>query len=190
MKWNTLVSILQVIRTLSHYTFISGTTGHSCTLEILSFVIKMFVLEELKFIIFELMFNTTLLDCFIHPFWIGTKRWVGKHSQMWIHGKYSQATLKSAFSDSFLNQGIKHSQPDFEEGWLKILTRCTHWIITIHTSAQPLWSFQQKPENAKKKSRFILCCLSTRNETLMNLDNIYICIYTCRLEFMLTTYAG
>lgn len=57
---------------------------------------------------------------------------------------------------------------------MKILTFCTPWIMAVHTSAQLLWGFQQKPEKAKN-SRFILCCLFPSNETL---KNIYIYIYT------------
>lgn len=64
--------------------------------------------------------------------------------------------LWNLHSQTLLNQGTKHSQPVFEEAWLKILTCCTHWIFAIHTSARSLWSFQHKPEKAKKL-HIILC---------------------------------
>lgn len=59
----------------------------------------MFILEELKFITLELKKKKDKLEK-IHKCELLAS---------------TQATLKSAVSESFLNQGTKHSQPAFEE---------------------------------------------------------------------------
>lgn len=130
--------------------------------------------------IFELMFNTTLLDCFIHSFWIGKDNEVAKIDKCelgQVYSGYSEVCILRLFSESKYH----YSQPAFEEVWLKILTCCTYWIITAKSLqfTRQLGRFEVFSRNQrkkeKKKSGFILCCLSVRNETVKNLDNIYTC---------------
>lgn len=139
--------------------------------EILSFLNKVFKIKELKFVLLELMFHIILLDCFVQPFWIGKKM----HK---CESGASRLSLRQSMWPSDSSESIRQIvSTSFGRSLIENSDVLTPWVVTIPTSAQPLWRFQQKPEKARK-SRFILGCLSTRNEALRNLDNIY----THRLE--------
>lgn len=99
----------------------------------------------------------------------------------WAHLYSSEVCILRLFFwinlPNTLNQRLK--KPDWKH-WQSVPLES--WQFTCLLSLFEVFSRSQRK---KKKSRFILCCLSTRNKTFKNLDNIH----TCCLEFMLTIYA-
>lgn len=150
MEWNTGVSILQILMTWLSIYLCLWTYMTSLYSEILLFLTKMFILEELKFIILEFMFNTTLLDLFTLS---ELKKKKKTNWKKFTNVNYWQALrlLWSLHSQNLFWIKAPNTQSAFEEAWLKILACYTITITTIHISSAFLKSSAETKENNNNK---------------------------------------